>query len=92
MQTVEQLKGIGDVMMRLGDLRKAQVIHDAVKLCTVWHKASDELPEKDGTYLAVGRNGNVHTAYYYTGAGRFSNRSVRWWAELPMAPEVRKHE
>ena len=86
MQTVEQLKAIGDVMLRLGDLHKAEIIHDAVKLCTVWHKATDELPDKDGTYLAVGRNGNVHTAHYYVGAGRFSNRSVRWWAVLPEAP------
>ena len=87
MQTVEQLKAIGDVMLHLGDLRKAEIIHDAVKLCTVWHKASDELPEKDGTYLAVGRNGNVHTAHYSVGAGRFSNRSVRWWAEMPTPPK-----
>jgi len=46
MQTVEQLKAIGDVMLHLGDLRKAEIIHDAVKLCTVWHRATDELPEK----------------------------------------------
>lgn len=86
--TVEKLQDIGDLMLRLGDLRKARVIHDAVKLCTVWHSTSDALPDKDGAYLCIGNTGTVHTAHYYARAHKFSNKFVRWWTELPAPPEV----
>jgi hypothetical protein len=85
---IEQLKAVGDVMARVGDLRKARIINEALKRCTVWHKASEELPKKEGTYLVVGISRKVHTAHYYAGACKFSGRCVNLWAEMPEAPDV----
>ena len=56
-----------------------------------WISVNEKLPEKNGTYLVIGKSDKVHTAHFYneqivngkTIPAHFSNKYVRYWQPLP---------
>ena len=62
----------------------------------IWIPVDEQLPNKCGTYLVVGKSGTVCTARFYeeiTINGKvypahFSNRYTKVWANLPEPPKT----
>ena len=52
-----------------------------------WIPVEEELPEKDGLYIIVGRSGTPHAAHYYTGKRGFSNPYATHWMPMPEPPK-----
>lgn len=60
-----------------------------------WISVQDRLPEKDGTYLVLGKSRTAYTTHFYAGRtikgksypAKFSNPYATHWMPLPEAPE-----
>ena len=52
-----------------------------------WISVNERLPDKEGSYLVLGRSGGAYVMYFhkneYNPVGKFNNPYITHWAERP---------
>ncbi len=61
-----------------------------------WISVEDRLPDRNGTYLVIGKSGTPHIAHFYKDNiyfdPHFSNRYAKYWMPLPEPPKGANNE